>query len=235
MTPIAVAHPMGARACYKHGVSVGVSVRVHSRCGQVQFPASSLCGAQDLWSLRTTSYTRGIGEADPPVRRLFDPSGEELARTPKPSVSPRDTLHAETISGHHMLPGMATSTSAAMLFARSRNNLEEVQSHKTHEEQKNGHEYHEDEKGEVDEEIGQGVDAEEQASIEACADQEEGTELATLRDNVAEIEQRLCMVQQQLGEDAALPFFGPLSVLQRGLSALEIWQHLEAQPDWRVY
>jgi hypothetical protein len=43
-----------------------------------------------------------------------------------------------------------------------------------------------------------------------------------LRHNVAEIEHRLCKIRHQLGEDAAMSFFGPMSVVHRGLSALEL-------------
>jgi len=235
MTPVSVAHPIGARGCYKYGINV----RVHSprnvghlasRCGQAPAPKESVVAARAAASevfMRTTKDPEMRSQSmtcyrDPPVKRLFDFAGEELARTPPPSVSPRGIIQTDAFGGH-LLPGMANSTSAHKLFSRSRINPEEVQSHKR-EEQTNGHQDHE-EKGEVEDE----TDAEALTSTTTyiCEDPEEGSGLATLRDNVAEIEQMLCMVGQQLGEDAALPFFGPLSVVQRGLSALEMWQDVE--------
>jgi len=202
---------------------------------EVHFPAPAIRGVQEMRALPMTGYAR-----DPPVKRLFslppagDASHEEGATTPKPSVSPRDTLQTKECSSNQILPGMTSSTSAQVLFARP---VKVVQSHDTEEEPRNAHGDDEKEKGQVLEEAGQGVDAEAQGSRETCEEQAEGSELTTLRDNVAEMEQRLCMVREQLGEDAALPFLGPLSVMQRGLVALQNWYPVEERQQslqWQV-
>lgn len=189
-----------------------------------QFPAATLGVAQESRSVAIPAYTKGICDVDPLVKRLTscasDPAGE--AHTPKPMASPRETRQTEAFSGQHILPGMASSTSATVLFSRSC-----IWLNYKEEEQKSVHEDREEDKHDAKEEIGQAYDVEAQASTDICEDREEGSELAALRDDLAEIEQRLCMVRQRLGEDAALPFFGPLSVVQRGLSALEIWQRIE--------
>jgi len=54
-----------------------------------------------------------------------------------------------------------------------------------------------------------------------CEDGEECGQLVMLRHSVAELEQKLCKIRQQVGEDAAKSFFEPMYVVHQGLSALE--------------
>jgi len=81
-------------------------------------------------------------------------------------------------------------------------------------------------KGEEGEKVAEGQGIKRAEGEEEIEEDEQTSELCVqlgvLRHEVAEMDQRLCVISQQLGEDAAMRLSVPMSVVHRGLSALEV-------------